>query len=274
MKKITAYNLQNAITLMYHDVVEAKNETSGFLSPDAALYKLGKSEFNDHLKALNCVGPTGPHTIFDLPTEPQKALPWMITFDDGGLSAYTCIADRLEACGWRGHFFIATDFIGTRSFINASQIRKLHQRGHVIGAHSCSHPLRMASCSREQILHEWKTSIETLSEILGFQITIASVPGGQYEKKIAEAASQAGIKVLFTSEPTAKCHLVDGCQVYGRYSIQRFTSPRTAAAFAAGQLVPRIKQMLLWKIKKVAKTLGGLYYLKARAFLLERKFGL
>ena len=35
------------------------------------------------------------------------------------LSSYTLIADRLEALGWRAHFFITTDYIGTPAFMNS-----------------------------------------------------------------------------------------------------------------------------------------------------------
>ncbi|MGH9854906.1 MAG: hypothetical protein ACREBD_34175, partial [Blastocatellia bacterium] len=92
-----------AITIMYHDVVpDDVHKTSGFPSPDAALYKLPPGEFERHLKALLDVGLAAPINAFDLSENgdgPLQSMPWMLTFDDGGISAYTQIADRIEALG-------------------------------------------------------------------------------------------------------------------------------------------------------------------------------
>jgi hypothetical protein len=90
------------------------------------------------------------------------------------------------------------------------------------------------------------------------------VPGGYYSKQVARAAAQSGIEVLFTSEPTASRKVVDGCSVLGRYVIQRWTAPATAAAIAAGRIAPRFRQTVLWNGKKALKALSGNYYTKAR----------
>lgn len=260
-----------AISLIYHDVVErVEHHKSGFPGSDAALYKLESGHFKDHLKALSTTVRQKPVNIFSLSSQAEGRMPFLLTFDDGGISAYTCIADMLEEIGWRGHFFIATGYIGSQSFMNRDQILELHRRGHVIGTHSQSHPLRMASCSWNELLWEWKTSVEILSDILGEKVTVASLPGGHYSRKVAEAASLSGIEVLFTSEPVKKSYYVDGCQVLGRYSIQRSTPPHIAAELASGSLAASLKQYLFWNTKKMAKAFGGKYYSKAREFILRQ----
>lgn len=251
---------------MYHDVVErAAHQASGFGSPDAALYKLEPDEFERHLAAIRNVVSDRPILVTDLLAD--KAGPaklWMMTFDDGGASFYTPIADRLEESGWRAHFFITTDYIGKPAFMTREQIRELHRRGHVIGSHSCSHPLRFAARPRGEMEREWSESVRELTSILGEPVQTASVPGGQYSRQVAEAAATAGIEALFTSEPTTGCREVDGCLVLGRYAIQQWMSPAVAAGMARGQFAPRFRQWLWWETKKVAKTLGGDYYLKLR----------
>jgi len=251
---------------MYHDIVEhAWHQASGFGSADAALYKLEPEEFERHLAAIGAGAPGEPILVTDLLADNAgPAKPWMITFDDGGISSYTLIADRMEALGWRSHFFITTDYIGKPAFMTREQIRELRRRGHVIGSHSCSHPLRFASRPWDELKREWSESLHTLSAILGEPVRIASVPGGQYSRQVAEAAAAAGIKALFTSEPTSRYVEVDGCLVLGRYAIQRWTPPHTAAGMASGKYAPRFKQCLWWEIKKVTKTLGGDYYLRLR----------
>jgi peptidoglycan/xylan/chitin deacetylase (PgdA/CDA1 family) len=263
------------ISLIYHDVIEGgANESSGFNWPDAALYKLEVGVFDEHLRAIASVCEP-PAVISDLlsdgPMPPRGPREWVITFDDGGVSAYTHIAGRLEELGWRGHFFIATDYIGAKGFMDRAQIRELRRRGHAVGSHSCSHPLRMASCCLRQIEREWSVSVALLSDLLGERVDLASIPGGQYSRLVAEAAAQAGVRALFTSEPTVTRRQIAGCFTLGRYAVQRWTAARTAAAIASGEIVPRALQALLWRAKKMAKAAWGERYLKFRESLARRR---
>lgn len=258
-----------AIAIMYHDVVErGREEASGFVSADANLYKLDNLQFDAHLNALIKSLKTSPSSVVNF--EKVSSEPLFITFDDGGRSAYTRIAPLLEKQNWRGHFFVATDYIDSETFLSSDEIRELDKRGHVIGSHSASHPLRFAACSEDAILREWRISAEKLSDILGKKISVASIPGGAYSKQIAESASRAGINKLFTSEPTTKTWQVGETTCFGRYTIQRGTSAETVAAIACGAVTPRLQQFLVWNTKKAIKTVGGESYLKFRNWLLAR----
>ena len=241
---------------MYHDVVENGDEAaSGFPGRGADLYKLDRQDFARHLQAIHdAVG--------------QREV--CLTFDDGGVSAYSTVAEMLERYGWHGYFFITTDWIGRPGFLNQEQIRELERRGHIIGSHSCSHPTRMAHVSWDQMVREWNESVLRLVEIVGHRVDLASVPGGYYSRKVALAAAQAGIQTLFTSEPTARVQFVEGCRVVGRYVVQRGMGPEWSAGFAAGGIVPRLRQAALWKAKRVAKVLGGELYLHFRESILKK----
>lgn len=190
-----------------------------------------------------------------------------LTFDDGGAGACRA-AGLLERRGWRGHFFLATNWIGKPGFLTADQVRGLRRKGHAVGSHSCSHPLRMRELAWKSLVREWSESVEIISGILGERVRMASVPSGSYTVKVGRAAARAGIRVLFTSEPTAAAGMVDGCLVLGRYVVTRRTSPGEAAALARGDFWPCYRQALCWKAKKAAKiTAGGLYErLRAAAF--------
>lgn len=262
-----------AISIMYHDVTEqgAAHTASGFPGADAALYKLERAHFKEHLNAIAAARSDAPARVFELTEKADATPPWLLTFDDGGASAYACTAEMLEELGWRGHFLVTAGYIGKPAFLSREQISELHRRGHIIGSHSTTHPARMSHCSPQEMLTEWKTSIETLSDITGQQVKVASVPGGFYSREVAEAAAQAGIEWLFTSEPVTKCAVVDGCLVLGRYTVQRHTTPERAAALACGRLTPRMRQLLFWNAKKITKSLGGEYYLKLRKSLLGQE---
>lgn len=258
-----------AISLLYHDVVPPGNfAASGFTGRDADIYKLELPEFERHLTAIHSAA-RRPPVMASAVGEPHRS-PFLLTFDDGGSSAHECIAGLLEGFGWRGHFFVTTDGIGKDGFVNPTQIRNLHARGHSIGSHSCSHPERMSRCSREQVRREWSNSISILSDITGEVIDIASVPGGYYGRNVAEAAAEAGIKTLFTSEPRTRVEVVDGCRVLGRYTIQQGVKPATAAAIATGHFLPRFRQSTYWNLKKMVKAAGGPSWLRMRKWILAR----
>lgn len=263
-----------AVTLMYHDVVmKGEWDESGFSGGSAALYKMERHRFATHLDAFFETA-LAPIRMTELADEAQsERTSFMLSFDDGGVSAYSMVADMLEERGWRGHFMIPTDYIGKPGFLGPAQIRELHHRGHIIGSHSATHVLRMVRCDAEQLFHEWSTSVQVLSDLLGEQVTVASVPGGHYARKVAQSAARAGIKMLLTSEPRAKSHEVDGCRVLGRYTIQRWMSPAMAVGFACEKALPCLPQKVTWNAKKMAKALGGEYYLKVRESILEAASG-
>ncbi len=258
--------------LMYHDIVDAGAEdTSGFPGRDAALYKVTPELFASHLAAL-----AQPRTLVadlsvlrdaSVPTAAPARRTAVITFDDGGASAMRA-ADLLEAHHLVGHFFITSNYAGTRGFLSGREIRELAGRGHIIGSHSCSHPLRMGHCPWSQLREEWRISCGILGALLGEPVEVASVPGGDFAPQVAEAAAKAGITRLFTSEPTSESRRAFGLTLIGRYTIQRSITAETVAALAAGDWLPRARQSVLWNAKKVTKRLGGERYLQLRKLLL------
>ncbi|HOL73333.1 MAG TPA: polysaccharide deacetylase family protein [Bryobacteraceae bacterium] len=262
--------MRKCVAIMYHDVLE-EGRRSGFTGNGAERYKLSAGEFELHLAEIRrAVGERAVRRVDDEECL-DGASPVFLTFDDGGESAATVAAGALERYGWRGHFFITTDYIGAPGFLSASQIRELHRRGHAIGSHSCSHPARISQCGWEPLVREWTESVRVLSGILGEPVRMASVPGGYHSKTVERAAIEAGIRFLFTSEPTMRTQEAGNCLVLGRYSIRRGMPPAMAGDFAAGRAGARWKEALLWNLKKAAKAAGGEYYLRTRAALLARK---
>jgi len=260
-----------ALAIMYHDVVEDGDfESSGFPGEGANVYKLRREDFERHLEAIRASIPAG--AVSTITRYPPLFAPGSVflTFDDGGASFHTPIADMLEPLGWRGHFFITTGRLGQPGFLTPGQVRELHARGHVIGSHSCSHPTRMAALTRREMDREWRESLATLSGIIGETVKVASVPGGYYSRQVGESAAAAGIEVLFTSEPTVTAATLGGCLVLGRYVVKRGMSPDWSAGFAAGRRSFRWRQTALWKARRVAKLLGGRAYLKLRQAILEK----
>lgn len=258
------------LSLLYHDVVRpGAFDESGFPGPAAGTYKLPVEEFERHVAAVVAAARSAPGTVLDRQAATRATPLVLFTFDDGGRSAYEPTASILERFGCRGHFFVTTERIDTPGFLRRQEIRELHARGHVIGSHSVTHPTRMAACGREQLLREWRESVATLSAIVGERVLTASVPGGYYARRVAETAAEAGIELLFTSEPTTRSARVGACLVLGRFSLRTSSRASLAASLARGDLVPRARQWLFWNGKKLAKAVGGRAYLRARSLVLR-----
>ena len=126
------------VTMLFHDVYRESASASGFAGPAADRYKLTVREFDEQLMGMARARSAAPMLVRELPSEPDGLVPFAITVDDGGVSYYTTVAERLEALGWRGHCFVTTGRIGQAGFLDKYQIRDLNQRAHVIGSHSVS----------------------------------------------------------------------------------------------------------------------------------------
>jgi peptidoglycan/xylan/chitin deacetylase (PgdA/CDA1 family) len=252
------------IGIGFHDVVAKISAAPA----SATINTVEQQVFVEHLAAIH--SRLGAKSVVRVDQSENRGTAVFLTMDDGYVSSLVYAAPELEAFGWRAHFFVTTNFIGRPGFLDKEKIRELYQRGHLIGSHSCSHPEWMAKLTWKELVREWTDSCTVLSDLLGAPITVASVPAGYYSKKVAAAAAASGIKVLFTSEPTATEHLVSGCRVLGRYSVRRTTSSAVVGAIAAGRKWPRYRQTATWSLNKAAKTLAGPFYLSARRIILDR----
>jgi peptidoglycan/xylan/chitin deacetylase (PgdA/CDA1 family) len=255
---------------MYHDVLAPDGAPSGFGDSGSRVYSVTEAGYAAQLGGIAALVGAAPAVATDLLAPAPPAAPWLVTFDDGGASATTA-GVALAARGWRGHFFVPTDYVGRPGFADAGALRELAAQGHVVGSHSASHPLRISDCTPEELRDEWAGSVAALAEILGEPVTAASVPGGYYSEAVGRAAASAGIAVLFTSEPIRALGAIDGCLLVGRYAIRATTPTRDVVAAAAGARRPWLAQRASWSGRRFAKRAGGRHYERLRTLLLERR---
>ena len=264
--------MSRIIALLFHDVWVYERRESGFRGPEADRYKLNIRDFEAQLAGVAAIRKDKPVLLAGSALPKRRKVPFAITVDDGGLSYYTAVADRLEERGWRGHCFVTTGSIGTRGFLDRGQLLELHERGHVIGTHSVSHPERFHQCSWEKILGEWRRSRQILEDIIGARVLTGSVPGGCYTPRVAKAAMEAGLRVLFSSEPRTGIEETAGCTVIGRFTLRQNSPPHFAGDLARLRTVALMRESLSWNAKKVAKALLGDQYRRVSRRLAGNHF--
>ena len=238
------------MVLMYHDVYKASVQESGFQTDGANHYKIQESAFDEQIQQV-------------------KTLPVTLTFDDGGVSFYTIIASILEKNNLRGHFYIATNRIGTDGFMTEAQILDLYKRGHVIGSHSYSHPSDFRVMPFEQRIKEWETSVERLSIITGSPVTEVSIPNGFLQEGDLKIFKSLGITTIFTSK-LGENRQVDGMKILGRVGIDNGMSAQQILSIISRGTAYK-KMLLKQKVLSVTKAFLGNHYIKIKAFIRKYK---
>jgi len=251
---------QKICTLMYHDVYDASNQESGFNIDSNYPYKLQVKEFEAQIAAISSY--IKEHYIDKDYVQ--------LSFDDGGVSFYTLIMPILEKYGFKGHFYIATKYIGQDGFLTESMIKEMSDRGHIIGGHSHTHRQRMNDLPYEELKRDWSYCIETLTRITGNQCKIASLPNGFTSKVILNVLKELGIKYLYTSEPSEKLILDGEMEIRGRYGIRNTMSLDDVIAITFDE---SRKQKLRRKkaVLNFAKKILGSSYIKIREFIFRHK---
>ena len=148
----------------------------------------------------------------------------MITFDDGLRSHAQFAAPLLEEYGFRGWFFVPTEFVKTpvdaqldfasnhsivpsaedfesdRVALSWDEIRHMDEAGHTIGSHSCHHERLASSLPPERLESEIFDSKAELERQLGHEVDVFCWVGGEewsYSRSGAEAIRRAGYRLSF-----------------------------------------------------------------------------
>lgn len=174
--------------LMYHYISEPP--------PDADIYRVDLSvspdSFHRQMAYLKDNGFT-PIDFYDLSTAivahtelPPK--PVIITFDDGYLDNYEEAYPILQEFGFKGNFFVVTEFIdaGREGYMTWEMIEEMSRAGHRIESHSRTHP-DLTTKSRDGLIWEILGSQETLAAHIGYKPRYFCYPGGTYNEETIQA---------------------------------------------------------------------------------------
>ena len=241
--------------LMYHDVIRNHLNESGFNTPGANFYKTPAAVFESHMSKIS-------HLISLGKIQRESVI---LTFDDGGRSFYDIIVPMLEKYGFVGHFFIATQYIGSSSFLSVNEIRKLSDRGHIVGSHSVSHPSNIQTLTKEEIVKEWTDSISHLQAIIGKKITEISIPNGYFDTKDIDMFKDLGIETIYTSNLSDNIS-INGINIIGRYGITKKTTQIEVQKILTSKFYTK-RIMCKQSVLKFFKNLLGSNYIKLKKLI-------
>lgn len=128
------------------------------------------------------------------------AHPVLITFDDGYIDAYTNAFPILKSFGFKGTFFLITNFVdqGYNAYVSWDQAKEMAAGGMSIESHSRQH-LDMRNRSRDWLDKEILDSIQDIQDKIGIRPTIFCYPSGQYDSATIQALKADGVALAFTT---------------------------------------------------------------------------
>ncbi|MBI3287332.1 MAG: polysaccharide deacetylase family protein [Chloroflexi bacterium] len=159
---------------------------------------------------------------------PLPAKPIILTFDDGYRDNYQVAFPLLLKYGYRGSFFVLTDFVdrGLEDYLTWPQIEELYRAGMEIGSHSKDHP-DLRNRSFEFLVWQLLGSRQTLEAHIPEPIRFFSYPAGKYDAEVIAVLQSAGYWGALVETQGARHSLLrpyelQRIRVRGSYSVEDF----------------------------------------------------
>ena len=247
--------------LMYHAVVQAKNDSASGRPTGAGVYDVYWPDFQAHMATLQ----TQALVVGLLPTKPSMGHPVdvVLTFDDGEMNNFTYAVPLLRQLNFPAYFFVIVERVGTPGYMGWRELLHLVSAGMVVGSHGLTHRM-LTTLNSVEMERELRESKRILEENLHVPVNDFSVPRGFYDKEVLSAARRVGYQNIFVSdlEPgtSGECH--------PRIAVK---SHWTAARFQlalAGQ-TPWLEYCAVTGSQVLKRLLGPLGYDKFRSRFLR-----
>ena len=258
-----------AAVLMYH-AMEDPGKPGADTPGGELVYVLPEAIFRAQMRLLADSGTgvilpeegtsRGPHEA-----SPDGAPRVVLTFDDGHASNHSIALPILLEHGFRGIFFITTDWIGSGDYMSAGMIRELSASGMIVGSHSRSHRF-LTDLKEAELIEELAGSKRALEEITGTVVDSISAPGGRIDGRVAEAARRAGYRWIFDSVPALNASLISGRLVH-RFAVMRSAGGNWFESVVSGN-PPRSAAVRFRLLEIARKLLGNRIYASLRDILL------
>ena len=251
------------VFLMYHEL-EAPGRPLSQTDPGYLRYVVRASDFRSQMQLLHRQGWRGISVGSTITTFADKTV--ALTFDDGCETDLIYASPALREINFGATFYITTAYLGKPGYLDQNQLRELSGLGFEIGCHSMSHAY--LTNLNDHHLHQEVTEPKIqLEQILGRAVEHFSCPGGRFDRRVSDAAREAGYLTLATSRIHKNFRTTDRFAL-GRVSIMRSTS---LADFEKVCTARGLWQMQMQAQLKAAsqKLLGNSLYDRLRSAMLR-----
>lgn len=203
--------------LMYHSIDYNDKESKLSVSPEA---------FERQMEFLyrNNYNVVGPDKVIKYLKGEEKVPPRTvaITFDDGFRNNYEYAYPVLKKYGLPATIFIIIKQVGQPGWLNWEEIREMSDSGIItIGSHTVSHAW-LPDASDDQLRKELVDSKRILEEKIAKRVDYLCYSLGAHDDRVKRAASEAGYKGAFGTNPGPKAPSRD------IYAIKRLRISRTS----------------------------------------------
>jgi peptidoglycan/xylan/chitin deacetylase (PgdA/CDA1 family) len=103
--------------------------------------------------------------------------PFLITFDDGDVDVYENAFPIMEKYGFKGVFYLVSNYLGQPNYINVDQVKEMAAAGWEIGSHSMNHLELPLYPERQRA--EVVESKQQLEKTLGVSVQTFAYPFGK-----------------------------------------------------------------------------------------------
>jgi peptidoglycan/xylan/chitin deacetylase (PgdA/CDA1 family) len=188
--------------ITYHEITEHPSEDR---------YVVGRARLEEHLAVVaEAAAGNGGSTP--------------VTFDDGHRSNHERALPLLERYGLRAIFFVTAGHIGARpDSMSWEQLSEVRAAGHEVQAHGWSH-VALTHCDDDRLRDELVRPRETLENRLRVPVDALSLPHGRWNHRVREAASRAGYRRMYVSNPWMSPRHRGGMRIQGRYMVRNTTT--------------------------------------------------
>ena len=201
---------------------------------------------------------------------PQKTL--VITFDDGYRDNYLFAFPVMRLYGFRGTFFLTTDYIGTDDIfpmdkkknwdyvtdedlpLTWEQVFEMKEHGMEFGSHTCSHRF-LDELPEEDVIREVIESKRYLEQKLQSRVASFCYPAGRFNDRVKEIVRQAGYVAAVVTPRHAQIsedlYSIKRIGIYSGDSVRRFRF-KTSRFFRVVRdlgLVYQLKKITLARFK-------------------------
>jgi peptidoglycan/xylan/chitin deacetylase (PgdA/CDA1 family) len=124
----------------------------------------------------------------------------IITFDDGNVSDYTIALPVLKNYGISATFFVTTNRISTKDYVDWPHLEEMIGNGMSIQSHSLTHSF-LSELNRINLYKELFESKNDLQLKLNVPVDFVSLPGGFCSKAVLKMAEEVGYRGICNSVP-------------------------------------------------------------------------